>query len=185
MRVGLDGLWRPDRRLVFCPGIGRALGGSATDPVRCLLAGILLDVDHVFVGGRFTIAGGESSLNIGHYVKPGGRTKDPDDGTATPNGISSAPVAGESRSSGFALGSIAPNPAVADATLSLTLGRAGTVAVRIFSTLGVEIARPFNGVLGAGRQTIALPLADLPRGIYLVSVVSEEGTAEARIVVGE
>lgn len=146
---------------------------------------IAVDGDDVFLGGRFTVAGGESSLNIAHYTKPGGRTDRPTDGPHTPNGISAAPVAGDAAHGLLTLGAIAPNPAVTDATLTVTLGRAGTVEVRLFSTLGVEIARPFSGALTAGSHALPLSLEGLPRGVYLVRVVSEEGTVEGRVVVGE
>lgn len=81
-------------------------------------------------------------------------------------------------SDGIATLDIVPNPARGAAVVTTTVERGARV--RVFSMLGVAVVdRP----LEPGAQRVALDLAAVPAGVYLVVVESDGGRRGARLVV--
>ena len=74
---------------------------------------------------------------------------------------------------------VGPNPATADATVTVSMPDAGRVRVSLFDMLGREVAVAHDGVLGAGRQPLALRTGALPAGVYVV-VLETEGERMTR-----
>jgi hypothetical protein len=66
--------------------------------------------------------------------------------------------------------SIYPNPAIATATLRLTLARAATVRARVVDELGREVRSIPARDLAAGEHRIGLDVGGLSGGVYLVAV---------------
>lgn len=76
--------------------------------------------------------------------------------------------------------SIAPNPAVRDATIRFELLQAGAVRMTAYDMLGREVARLVDGTLPAGPHTVQLTLRGLAPGAYLVRLETE-GQAATRL----
>ena len=73
-----------------------------------------------------------------------------------------------------------PNPTNATATLRLTLASAGSVTVRVLDVLGREVTR-LTTDLGAGTQSVAMPVERLAPGAYVLRVETANGTATQRL----
>ena len=104
-------------------------------------------------------------------------------------GTAGAATAGDDRPAGFALGVARPNPSAGgDVAVGVTLGEPAEVAAVVYDALGREVARPPAVRLGSGVQTLALPVAALPPGVYVYRVVASgtggSHTATGRLVVG-
>jgi hypothetical protein len=76
--------------------------------------------------------------------------------------------------SAFAL-SAAPNPFNARTRLSMTVPRAGWVTLKLYDTLGREVATLWDGTLAAGARTVAFDGAALSTGVYLARLATDEG----------
>ena len=92
-----------------------------------------------------------------------------------------APVAAEAAplAAGTRL-TIAPNPAVSRATVTVEQHEAGSLRVSLVDALGREVAVVHDGALAAGTHRLALPLGALAPGVYAVRAA---GVAPARVVV--
>ncbi|GAA4392547.1 T9SS type A sorting domain-containing protein [Hymenobacter koreensis] len=79
---------------------------------------------------------------------------------------------------------IAPNPATRAATLHYELAAAGPVRVRVLDLAGLEKAQlPEQRPVAAGPQALALPVAALPPGTYLVEVIVGDTRRVLRLAV--
>lgn len=77
-----------------------------------------------------------------------------------------------------------PNPAVGRTRVRFVLDRDSRVTVRAFDVLGREVARIVNGtVLSAGVHEAGLDVGDLPAGMYLLRVESDETIRTHSVVV--
>lgn len=76
---------------------------------------------------------------------------------------------------------IAPNPAVGATQLKYFLPTAGNVTVKVFNTIGSEVATLQNGPQAAGEQSLTWN-ADVAPGIYHISIASN-GRSDSRKVV--
>ncbi len=73
-----------------------------------------------------------------------------------------------------------PNPASSNVTLRYTLPTSGKVDVKIFNTLGVEVAAPVVGANGyAGGYSISADVSTLPAGAYRV-VLTQNGLSMSK-----
>ncbi|MEM1056946.1 MAG: T9SS type A sorting domain-containing protein [Bacteroidota bacterium] len=68
------------------------------------------------------------------------------------------------------VGTIGPNPAAQAATLSVSLAAPSEVRVHIYDALGRLVARAHDGPLAEGVHRVALPVARLSTGTYVVRV---------------
>jgi hypothetical protein len=82
----------------------------------------------------------------------------------------------------FSIGSLHPNPAGSGASLELHLERRSDVRLRLVDALGRVVFERRNGVMEPGDHPVALDLADLARGVYVVTV-DVEGTHQSQRLV--
>ncbi|MBL0174592.1 MAG: right-handed parallel beta-helix repeat-containing protein [Ignavibacteria bacterium] len=79
---------------------------------------------------------------------------------------------------------IHPNPSAGSVTVGFTLSREARVSIAFLTVLGQEVLTVSDGVLAAGRHTLACSVAGLPKGPYWCSVTA--GTVvRARLLVVE
>ena len=80
--------------------------------------------------------------------------------------------------------SVAPNPAHAEARLTVETEPGSAVRVAVYDALGREVAAPFAGTFGAERmRTIALDTDGLPAGLYVVRVESGDRVETKKLTV--
>ena len=72
-----------------------------------------------------------------------------------------------------------PNPTSENATVWAELGSPARARVSLFDALGHEVARMHEGVLPAGKNAFAVPLAAVPAGGYVVQVAVEGRAPES------
>src|SRR5262245_61356610 len=80
-------------------------------------------------------------------------------------------------SGGLSFAAPSPNPASDDLTLRFTLATPAEVMFDVFDTRGRRVARIAPGTMGAGPQTLRIPLVDgagrrLPIGYYRVRMIA-------------
>ncbi len=76
-----------------------------------------------------------------------------------------------------------PNPAIASTTIPYMLDVAGPVQLGIFSSDGVEIARPVDGWQSAGNQQVSFDVSKLPSGAYFYRLKTATQTVTRPMVV--
>jgi hypothetical protein len=77
-----------------------------------------------------------------------------------------------------------PNPSTGTFTLRYAVARRSTVTITLHDALGREVARPLVGApTPPGEHTIAIDASDLPTGIYLCTIASEEGRSATRVAI--
>lgn len=78
---------------------------------------------------------------------------------------------------GFELSSAYPNPFNPTTRLSYRVAQPGRVSVRVFDSLGREVATLFDGMQPAGSHHVTFDAAGLPSGLYLVRLETGAGQA--------
>jgi len=79
---------------------------------------------------------------------------------------------------------VTPMPVASDGRLHFVTPRAGPVTVEIFDATGRRMARPVDGVLGAGLHEVRLPgPLRLRPGLYLYRIRHSQGRLQGRFVV--
>ncbi|HVZ38550.1 MAG TPA: T9SS type A sorting domain-containing protein [Candidatus Kapabacteria bacterium] len=81
----------------------------------------------------------------------------------------------------MSLGSAFPNPASTKFSFDINVPNEQNVSVALYSPLGVEVARLFNGV-AKGKQTVEFSTNGLPAGVYYYKMTTE-GFSQVRQVV--
>jgi hypothetical protein len=66
-----------------------------------------------------------------------------------------------------------PNPAAAQATVTVDVARTGTVIVVLMDVSGREIKVIYTGAAAPGTQSYEFSTADIANGMYLISVISD------------
>ena len=142
-------------------GLGSGLEGRlTTTPSGRALA---INNDEVYVGGIFAIAGGESSLNLARWSKPGNSNVPVEDGIALRNrALSLATVQAEV--------SVLPNPVVNTAEFVIELSDPRHIRLELFSSTGAVETLIYDGLLSEGKQRIRWNAQDLPSGYYAWSL---------------
>ncbi len=77
--------------------------------------------------------------------------------------------------------SAGPNPARDRATLRFVLPRGGSARLEVFGLRGERVATLADGAMDAGAHASTLDLRALPPGVYHARLVTDAGTATARI----
>jgi hypothetical protein len=74
-----------------------------------------------------------------------------------------------------------PNPTAGRATVTLALPQAAEVRAAVYDVLGREVAVLHEGSLAAGSHRLTFDNADLPSGVYVVRVESDDATMSRRL----
>ncbi|MEL6615348.1 MAG: T9SS type A sorting domain-containing protein, partial [Bacteroidota bacterium] len=77
------------------------------------------------------------------------------------------------------IGEVYPNPASGTGRIEVVLGAEQAVRIAVIDALGREVAVAHDGPLAEGATAVALPVASLAAGTYVVRVTGE-GVAETR-----
>jgi serine protease AprX len=76
-----------------------------------------------------------------------------------------------------------PNPSAGQTKVSFTLPRSGHVSLHLFDNLGRRVATLLDESREAGEQSVAVDAADLPAGVYLYRLRTENGEEVGRMVI--
>ena len=96
---------------------------------------------------------------------------------------SSAAVGSNGYAPGLMLLQNYPNPAYGATTIPYTLAASGPVELGIFTSAGVEIARPVDGWQSAGNQQASFDASKLASGSYFYRLTTASGTVTRPMVV--
>ena len=76
-----------------------------------------------------------------------------------------------------------PNPSRTRADLAFDLQQPGPATVDVYDLLGRRVLRLFDGAAPAGRTTLRADVSGLASGMYLVRLLTDEGTRTQRLTV--
>ncbi|MEL6616487.1 MAG: T9SS type A sorting domain-containing protein, partial [Bacteroidota bacterium] len=93
--------------------------------------------------------------------------------------VSVAPEAASKAEAETRVGEVYPNPTSGAGRVEVVLGAEQTVRIAVIDALGREVAVAHDGPLAEGSTAVALPVASLAAGTYVVRVTGE-GVAETR-----
>jgi hypothetical protein len=79
--------------------------------------------------------------------------------------------------------SLYPNPANANTNLAFTVANKGKVIIRIFNVTGQMVAEVANQEFAAGNHNMEISLDKFNAGIYVVNMISADGTATQKMIV--
>jgi hypothetical protein len=82
----------------------------------------------------------------------------------------------------YALEQNYPNPFNPATTFSIALPKSGPTSLKIFNTLGVEVATVYQGALQAGNHQFQWSAAKLASGVYFYRLQSGEYTATKKLI---
>jgi hypothetical protein len=82
----------------------------------------------------------------------------------------------------YRLDSVYPNPFNSSTSVRIGLPATAEVAVRIFDSMGRLCAEPLSGRLQAGYHEVTWSPGQLPSGMYLVELVTPDGSQRAKVV---
>ena len=79
-----------------------------------------------------------------------------------------------------------PNPAAGQVTFVVSLSApADRASLRLYNTLGQQVAVPFEGALGAGEHTVRFDGQRLPAGVYMYVFVSQGTRLSGYLVIAQ
>ena len=76
-----------------------------------------------------------------------------------------------------------PNPVTGFATVRFALPRAGTMTLALYDIAGRRMRTLYDGAAVAGPGALHVDFAGLPRGLYFLRLVTEDGAAARRVTV--
>jgi hypothetical protein len=76
-----------------------------------------------------------------------------------------------------------PNPAAASTNLAFTVANKGKVSIRVFNVTGQMVAELANQEFAAGKHNMQVNLEKFNAGIYIVTMISADGTATQKMIV--
>lgn len=82
----------------------------------------------------------------------------------------------------FGLSSASPNPFNPTTTLSYNVAQTGSVALSVYNLQGQLVSTLFDGVQGAGEHQVVFQAGNLPSGLYLAHLSTEQGSDVMRLV---
>lgn len=80
------------------------------------------------------------------------------------------------------LKSIDPNPFANITSLNFSMKETGNIAITILNTNGIIVDEVFNGTMGAGEHSVTYENQELPAGIYLCQLKTDNYTITKKIV---
>ncbi len=155
---------------------GAAVGGALGQ--HRLLQGIISNGGGTSSGGTYRVTavigqpGIAPAAQAGTYVVRSGFLFIPSQ--LTPTGV---PPAADGLPEEFALGQNFPNPFNPTTTIPFSLKTRCFVTLRLFDSLGREVATLLQGNLDAGRHTLTVDASTLPSGVYFYSLEAGPFTA--------
>ena len=75
-----------------------------------------------------------------------------------------------------------PNPFNPSTTISFTIPTSGDVYLKIFNSLGEEVAKLVNGYAEAGEYTLNFDAGDLPSGMYVYQLKTNESSLTKKML---
>jgi hypothetical protein len=75
-----------------------------------------------------------------------------------------------------------PNPTSANTSLSFKLNNAGSADIKVYSVSGKLMFSEMKSHLSAGKNIVELNVANLPKGIYIVKMVSGKQSANTKFM---
>ncbi len=100
------------------------------------------------------------------------------------SGTSSAGVT-SSDLSHFSLGESYPNPVSSEAQISYNLGVTCPVSLKLYNTLGEEVATMVNHTQGSGEQSVTFDASNIPDGLYYYKLQAGDFVATRMMVVSK
>lgn len=76
-----------------------------------------------------------------------------------------------------------PNPATENTQVSFTIANKGNVTIRVYNVTGQMVAELANQDFAAGTHNLEANLSKFNSGIYMINMVSAEGTANQKVIV--
>jgi len=76
-----------------------------------------------------------------------------------------------------------PNPFNPSTTFSMALPKSGETSLKVFNTLGEEVALVYQGMLAAGNHRFQWSAAGLPTGVYFYRLQSGDFTTTKKMSV--
>ncbi len=75
-----------------------------------------------------------------------------------------------------------PNPFNPTTTINFVIPQAGNVDVKVYNSLGAEVATLFNGKMDAGMQQLQFDASNLTSGVYYYTVSTDFGVKTAKMM---
>ena len=75
-----------------------------------------------------------------------------------------------------------PNPFNPTTTINFVMPQAGNVVVKVYNSLGAEVATLFNGKMDSGMQQLQFDAANLTSGVYYYTVSTDFGVKTAKMM---
>ncbi len=94
--------------------------------------------------------------------------------------VNASPVKYPGFAEDFTLETVYPNPFNSSTKIRFGLPAAGTIALKIYDSMGRLCAEPFRGTLSAGYHDIAWSPGDLPSGLYFIELAGQEMKLRAK-----
>jgi len=125
---------------------------------------------------------------VGHGVTAS--TPDPQSGDATINYIkvpvadlACVPTGISANAAAMSSMELYPNPAAASTNLAFTVANKGKVSIRVFNVTGQMVAELANQEYAAGKHNMQINLEKFNAGIYIINMISADGTATQKLIV--
>ncbi|MBI5058553.1 T9SS type A sorting domain-containing protein, partial [candidate division KSB1 bacterium] len=82
----------------------------------------------------------------------------------------------------YALAQNFPNPFNPSTSIVFDMVDAGFVSLKVYNTLGQEVAAVVNGSMDAGRHVVTFDAANLPSGMYLYRLETNGFSAQHKML---
>jgi hypothetical protein len=142
--------------------------GEGEEPYR-----LSADSPAIDAGTAFWIVEGDTVVNLSQDEYSGSA---PDIGAYEWIPTSAREVEVPFRPADFGITSIAPNPFNPTTKIRIHLSRPGKAQLRIYDMLGREVGQIANGHFAAGDYALQFRARELPSGIYVAELRTEEGS---------
>ena len=98
------------------------------------------------------------------------------------SGVTELPLTAPGVRSTATIESITPNPLRNGSVVEITLRRGSTLSLDLHAASGARVLGLFEGTLGAGRHSLAIPAEGLPSGLYYLVLRTDTGERVVKAV---